>query len=103
MPTGDETYAHRVLQRVEGLAATYSAQADDETRAAIANLLQCYAGLGEALAAQFREMAHHAREAHEAREQRDELIVRVQELETELDELRQGVADGIAAACGGGS
>ncbi|UVT31484.1 hypothetical protein SEA_SEJANUS_52 [Mycobacterium phage Sejanus] len=106
----DDTYAHRVLQRVDALVQRYYANADEDTRAAISNLSGIYRGLADALAAQSRELDHWAHAARDAEAERDEALTRQQELEEKLEEfdeklaaLQDGLANGIAAACGGGS
>ncbi|QDK01146.1 hypothetical protein I5J50_gp42 [Mycobacterium phage Purky] len=96
----DDTYATRVLQRVDALFARAQRALTDQPDAAatIANLHAIHRGVCETAAAQSIELQQLARAAHDAEEARAELQVRVDELESELDELRAGVAEGIAAA-----
>ncbi|AUX81982.1 hypothetical protein SEA_FRANKIE_56 [Mycobacterium phage Frankie] len=100
----DESYATRVLQRVEALAARVERQLAaglPDVAATVANLRAMYSGAIDTAAAQDRELAHYAAAAEQARCERDEALTRVQELEDELDELRGGLAAGVAASCGG--
>ncbi|MBU8824170.1 hypothetical protein [Mycolicibacterium goodii] len=81
-------------------------QASDDDRPLIENLAGLLRHLSVANVALGTEIQHYLADAMQARDERDELRVRVDELEAELEELRElrdGVADGIAAACGGGS
>ncbi|AEL98201.1 hypothetical protein PBI_BIGNUZ_38 [Mycobacterium phage BigNuz] len=97
----DEPYAIRVLQRVEGAAAALYAKADEDTRAALVNMAHLYHGVTEALAAMSRELVQYAKAVEIAEDARDEARAEVQALRAELDELRQGLAEGIAQAVAG--
>ncbi|AER47703.1 hypothetical protein DORI_54 [Mycobacterium phage Dori] len=70
-------------------------------RPLIENLAGMLRHLSAANVALGTEIQHYLADAMQARDERDELRVRVDELEAELAELRDDVADGIAAACGG--
>ncbi|QDF19783.1 hypothetical protein QEH38_gp51 [Mycobacterium phage LilSpotty] len=100
----DESYATRVLQRVDALAARVERQlavGSPDAAATVANLRAMHIGVCDTAAAQARELAHYAAEAEQARCERDEALTRLQELEDELTELRGGLAAGVAASCGG--
>ncbi|AKF14397.1 hypothetical protein SEA_PHAYONCE_37 [Mycobacterium phage Phayonce] len=96
----DEPYAIRVLQRVDALfARAQRALADQPDAAAtIANLHAIHRGVSETAAAQSIELEQFVRASHDAEQARAELQVRVDELQSELDELRGGLAEGIAQA-----
>lgn len=75
----------------------------DEDRGAVENLAGLLRHLSVTNVALATEIQHYVADAEQARDERDELQVRVDELQAELEELRDGLANGIAAACGGKS
>ncbi|AIM40994.1 hypothetical protein PBI_SQUIRTY_47 [Mycobacterium phage Squirty] len=100
----DESYATRVLQRVDALAAKverHLVAGSPDVAATVANLRAMYSGALDTAAALDRELTHYAAAAEQARCERDEALTRLQELEDELTELRGGLAAGVAASCGG--
>ncbi|AWN02646.1 hypothetical protein SEA_XAVIA_44 [Mycobacterium phage Xavia] len=100
----DETYATRVLQRVDALAARVERQlaaGSPNVAATVANLRAMYSGVIDTATAQDRELNHYAAQAEQARAERDEARTRLEEVEAELEELRGVLADAIAKACGG--
>lgn len=108
-----QTYAERVLQRVDELAQRYWARADVETRAEITNLTGLYADVLRFAAAQSVELDQWARKARDAEDARDEALsmldglgIRIGELEAELaaargetNSVRNSFADAVGKGC----
>lgn len=97
----DESYATRTLQRVNAyLSDCYQRAESDDTRAQFDNLGSLYHWLTEAVAAQSREFHHYVHAAMDAesqrdaaREERDELQVRVDDLTADLSAARDEVTE----------
>ena len=93
----DETYATRVLQRVDSAAHDlHRAASSGFDRAQIEALAGLYTGLAESLAAQSREIREYIAAERTALDERDEALRTVDELREELTELR-GQLDELAA------
>ncbi|AEL19960.1 hypothetical protein CL81_gp37 [Mycobacterium phage Charlie] len=94
-------HSKRLGDRTAALLDRYLRHADNADHLAqienLAGLLRSALAYNLALGS---EVAHYCGEMRQARTERDEALTRVQELEDELDELRGGLANGIAASCG---
>ncbi|QFG09069.1 hypothetical protein I5J49_gp41 [Mycobacterium phage ThulaThula] len=106
MPTDD--VATDAKAAAKGLARlidrAYTAVSSDDDRAVIENLAGLLRHVSSVNVALATEIQHYAADAEQVRDERDELKAQVDELEAELEELRElrdGLAEGIAAACGG--
>lgn len=92
-----ETYAERLLQRVQEYASDcfHSAETDD-ARVKFDNLSCLYAFLTDAVAAQSREFRQYVRAARDAETERDEALALVDQLRDEVADLREQLS-GLAA------